>query len=660
MEKPALRSEIKALVVLTFWTIFSLGYFQRFPLPDLLFKLYSVDSAVLVCGSAYGFGAVCLRFCPAFEASSSEFVVFSTMGGFGVISLLMVLAGVCRLWTQGAMMILVGAGLGLAWKERHKLFLLGAPEPQTAAPHAIVPLILIAFGATWSLLIAFTPITYYDSLVYHFALPQTYVHAGRWVGQTQLIYSAFPQMMEMIWTQGLLLVGDTLSNLLAWIIAALGVSAVYLYAKRFLGEGTARWSAAFLSVMPAYLLLSSGGYVDVGLTVYTFLSFFALCLWMEQKSIGLLIVSGFFAGCALGTKYTGGIPFAIGGFLILYQLRRHPWIKILNQEAVYGGMAIAIFSPWLLKNLHYFGNPVFPFFFSRGLKPANPWLGDAAAGYFRGLTEYAPRTGWQLLQLPWNIAVHGMDFGGGMDVLGDLGWAPLFAFLPAIWLAKKKPPILYVLLAYLLCFYMPWAMSRPVLRFLLPLAPLLAIGAGFGCEHGLLAQKRPFRLLGQAFLTLFLLSNAHLFYEVSDALRLFQVPLGFQTRDQYLRQIFSNNYYPAASFMNANLGTETLTYVVGDQRRYYYDRPVLVTPVFNTNPLTEWANQASSPQDLENRLTERHITHLLVNNAEMERLDKAYNLFPFTPKGLSNWNGLKTKRSKLIYHDTSCDLFTLL
>ncbi len=73
-------------------------------------------------------------------------------------------------------------------------------------------------------------------------------------------------------------------------------------------------------------------------------------------------------------------------------------------------------------------------------KSLNPWVGEAAAGYFRGLTEYAPRSGWHLLGLLWDVAVHGLDLGGGMDVLGDLGWAPLFAFLPAVWLVQKKSP----------------------------------------------------------------------------------------------------------------------------------------------------------------------------------------------------------------------------
>ena len=54
---------------------------------------------------------------------------------------------------------------------------------------------------------------------------------------------------------GMLLGGDTLANLLGWAMATLGILAVYTYAIRYLNPRAARWAAALLSIMPAYLLL---------------------------------------------------------------------------------------------------------------------------------------------------------------------------------------------------------------------------------------------------------------------------------------------------------------------------------------------------------------------------------------------------------------------
>ncbi len=670
MAMPTLRTEIKRVLIIAFWVVFSLGYFDRFPLPGFLSKVYLILLAGLVTASACGYGTVLVNRLIPDSLEPPEFMVFSAAVGFGILSLGMVFAGAVGLWTHGGAVMLIVPGLLLRWryhKKRHSpRSLAGNPSwpydgpPTTASGMtSFVPFFLIATGAILSLLIAFSPITYYDSLVYHFALPQAYIQARHWIGHQELIYSAFPQTMEMIWTLGTLLGGDLLANLLGWGMAVVGVLAVYSYAKRFLGSRAAIWAAVFLSVMPAYLLLSSGGYVDVSLAVFSFLSFYALCLWKESQLSGCLVLAGALGGWAMGTKYTGAIALGIGMLIILKETHPRTLKTIITHQTIYAGVAFLVFSPWLVKNLYYMGNPVFPFLHSWSLKPANPWLGAAAEGYFRGLTEYAPRSGWHLFKLIWDMAVHGLDFGGGMDVLGDLGWAPLFAFLPTVLLARKKTSHVWLVLFYCICFFLAWGMSRPVLRFFLPLAPFLALGAAYGYDQGVRAQTRTFRLFGQAFLTILLLSNFRLFFEVTDVLSLFRVPLGFESSAQYLSRILSNNYYPAASFINHSLSNDTLTYVIGDQRSYYYNRPILVTPAFNKNPLTEWANEAISAEDLAARLKARHITHLLINDMEMKRLDSAYHIFPFTPKGQKNWETLRSRLAHPVYRDNHCEVLAL-
>lgn len=657
MEMPSLRTEVKLLLILCFWAVFGLGLFDRFPLPGFFPRLYLIALAAVVVLSAYGFGSVIVKRCRETELLPSEVFLFSTITGFGLLSLGMVILGTLTLWTRGGVLFLISVGLVLAWKEREILFTLfgsglGGQDRLKAAP-----LFLIVLGAMVSLTLAFTPVIYYDSLVYHLALPQAYIQARHWVGLPSLIYSAFPQGMEMIWTLGMLLANDVLVNLLGWFLSVLGVFAVYSFAKRYFGKETAAWAAAFLSAMPAYLLLSSGGYVDAGLAVFSFTSFYALCLWKDSPRPALLVLAGVLAGSAMSAKYTGAIPFLLGALLIIKETHPRTLKNISIQKLLYSIPALLMFSPWLIKNLHYVGNPIFPFCYSWTMKPINPWVSTAAAGYFfRGLAEYAPRSWWQLLRLLWDIGVHGLAFGGGMDVLGDLGWAPLFAFLPALWLTKKKPAALTLLLLYTVLFFISWGMSRPVLRFLMPLAPFLALAAAYGYEQGVLKQSKGFRTAGHVFLSLFLLLNAKLFFDATDVLTSFQVPLGLQSRTEYLSHKL--DYYDAASFVNT-LPQDSLTYVVGDQRGYYYNRPVLVTPVFNTNPLTDWANQADSALALAATLKAQHITHLLINHTEFARLDSTYHLFPFTEKGQANWDKLRLHVAKSIYSDHHCEVLAL-
>jgi len=664
MAMPTLRSEIKIFLLAAFWAVFSWGYFDRFPLPGFLVKIYLMMLASLVAASAWGLGSLLISRSLLTLLSIEEALVITTVTGFGVLSLSMFVMGAFNLWTRLGAIILIGIGLFAAWPRWKAAKLFSTPGDWDRTKIDKVPLFLIMIGVGLSALITFSPVTYYDSLVYHFKLPQIYIQSGHWIGETELIYSTFPQMMEMIWTLGMLLAGDVMANLLGWIIAMLGVGAVYSFGKRFLGRKTAGWSAALLLTMPAYLLLSSGGYIDVGLTVYAFLSFYLLCLWaslsprdpLKTQFTRLLSLSGFLAGCAISSKYTGAIPWGIGALFILWQTSSLKLNKMMACQAIYSGSALLVFSPWLLKNLYYVGNPIFPFFYECSLKQLNPWMQHAATGYFRGLTEYTPRSGWKLFKLVWDIAVNGLNFGGGMDVLGDLGWAPLFVLLPTLFFVRKYSSTISRLLMYSACFFIPWGITRPVLRFLLPIAPFLALGAAYGYDQGIGSQVKGVRLATRVFLAILLLSNFRAFFDVADALSLFRVPLGFESRSEYLAEKL--NYFEAASFVNT-LPDDSLTYVIGDQRGYYYNKPVLVTPVFNSNPFTDWANEADSGEQLAAHLKARHVTHLLVNHTEMARLDPVYHLFPFTPKGQANWDKLRSGIVKRVYRDSHCEVFSL-
>jgi hypothetical protein len=99
--------------------------------------------------------------------------------------------------------------------------------------------------------------------------------------------------------------------------------------------------------------------------------------------------------------------------------------------------------------------------------------------------------------------------------------------------------------------------------------------------------------------------------------------------------------------------------VLGDQRRYYYNKPVIVSTVFNQNPLVAWADGAATPEDLAARMKAQNITHILVNNSELARLDRSYNLLPFTPAGRLNWETVRSTLAQPIYHDAHCDVLVL-
>jgi len=620
-------------------------------MPALRSALIAIVLAALSFISAGGYGHPIYRRLGPGRGTSAEEIILSAALGYGVLAMLMMGLGLVGAWTlMGSWIILLGGiALGIPFiKVIHRL--LSGRTFETDSLGLAVALCLV-----WGILLALSPITYYDSLVYHFAIPGAYVRAGHWISLKELIYPAFPQNLEMLWTFSLLIGNDTVANFISLTLALLTVSAVGAYAMRFFSRQESRLAVLLLAAMPAFLLLSSGGYVDCGLTLFTFLAFYALSLWWETEQTGVLALSGILGGLAMGIKYTAAIPFIAGALLLLWHGRRRP-AHVVTNVLLYIGIGFLVVSPWLVKNFVYVGNPVFPFFYKWGNPKLNPWVQDAAAGYFRGLAEYKPASWATILRLPWDIAVRSIRFGGGMDILGDYGWAPFVLLIPCLLFCRKLPRMARLLAAYSVLFFIPWAVSRPVLRFLLPLAPVLCLLSAVAWTGGVKRGSSFLRGSAKAAVAALLLVGVGFFFFVASAIQPFPVALGLESREHYLgRQI---NYYNAAHYIN-QLPEATLVFVLGDQRGYYYNKPVIVTPVFNRNPFVDLANGASSPEELDERLKSQHVTHLLINYSEWNRLDGVYHLFPFTEKGLANWDGLRNRIMHSKYRDLHCEVFAL-
>ncbi len=657
MSLPIIRSSVKSFAVLGFWAVFLSAYFERFPIPGLLGYIAAAILGFAVWGSAAGYGIWLSRaMLPSAGVYPLETFIFASASGWGFLSLTMAALGWAGAWTRPAIGLLVTGGLISGWVFLHRFVPVQSLNVWPADRKFSVSQGLVMVGGVLSLLLCFTPITYYDSLVYHLALPLVYEKAGRWVALPELIYSAFPQNLEMLWLAGRLLAHDTVSNVIGWTLTASLAAAVFSFTSRFVSTASAWWATAMVAVMPAILLLSSGGYVDTGLAFFSFLSLYSVFLWREAPTRRLALLAGLLGGIATGIKYTGALSVFAAAILLVCADARLYWRRNLAHGLVLFAGAYGVFLPWMLKNLFVMGNPVFPFFHQWSMVELNPWVGQAAEGYFQGLTEYTPRSGFETVRLLWDVAVHGLNFGGGMDVLGDLGWALLLAGLPLLWLCAPLSTAIQRLMSYAILFYVPWAMSRPVLRFLIPLAPVLAVLSGVAWTQGLeKISSRSMRFIAQAVFASLLVSGLFLFVHTAGLLGSYRVVLGLESMEGYLSHRLT--YYRAARFVNT-LPESTLTYVVGDQRGYYYDRPVIVTPVFNRNPLTDWANNAASVEALRQSLKDHEVTHLLINFTEMKRLEH-YRIFPFTPAGEKNWQGLLRQGTTLLYQDDHCRVYEL-
>jgi hypothetical protein len=188
----------------------------------------------------------------------------------------------------------------------------------------------------------------YDVISYHLQVPREWYEMGKIVPLSHNVFSFFPFNVEM---QYLLLMHAMRGpwnamyacQFLSVIYAALMVIAVA-------SEGGVV-GAAIVSCVPWVIMLAGVAYVESALMFYTALS----VIW-AMRSNRNLILAGIMAGLACGVKITA-VPMLLFAIPIAMLLTTR---KIFFSCVVFVVVGLLVLSPWLIRNLVWAGNPIFP------------------------------------------------------------------------------------------------------------------------------------------------------------------------------------------------------------------------------------------------------------------------------------------------------------
>ncbi|MBI5209905.1 MAG: phospholipid carrier-dependent glycosyltransferase [Elusimicrobia bacterium] len=605
----------------------------------------------------------------ACEAGQEEKTLAGVTLGLGFLSLgtlALAALGLLQAWAVSAM---VGALLLWGYAELKE----GLLSLDWRIEHPLAASAVGAIGLTL-LWLCLMPPHQYDSLVYHLALPETYVREGRLVSPAHLLYSHFPQNAEMLFAAALAFKSDALAQMLMWLATALSLWWVVASARREVDAPSAWLAALFLATHTAVMLLATITYVEPLVMLWTTAAVLCMLRWNAAGSgRGWLALSAAFCGLALGTKYTAGATAALlalvpAGRVAFGRGRPGGWREPLRDTALFVAVTTAVFLPWLVKNALTIGNPVFPFLYALFPMTGTGWGAETARRYFTILAEYGHGESWlrDLVTLPYQLLVRFARYGGGMDVLGCLGWGVVFLGAPlALWPALKGLPadrsagpgarrFLKLLIAYCACHFLAWFATGTVLRFLTALAPLLALLAAAGARRLWLASDRGARAALAAGLAVMTAANLGFFLYVHDVFETGQVLLGVETRSAFLTRRL--DYYSCAAWCQDGLGPNDRILVVGEQRAYYLARDHVASTVNAPNRFVAMANGAADPSDLARRLRSEGFTAVLYVPREMKRLMTAFG--DITEKGFGNISGL-FDRSAPVFGGPACAVYRL-
>lgn len=374
-------------------------------------------------------------------------------------------------------------GLILGWSAR--LLVAGSAGGWRVAP----ALILLVWVLTFNLLQCFQPRFQADALWYHLTLPFYWFRHGGLIAHPTLTEAGYPLLTEMLYTLPVSRAQPFAARVLHLAFGLGVVLAIY-------GDLRSRLSAAgALAVAAAFFVFDSvneaAAWANIDLARTFFLVGAAACLarYADRNERRDLVVGAVLSGLAMSTAY---IAIAFGNGLLTIALvaatagSRAPARRILRDVALFWAISAAVFSPWLLKNLVHYGNPLHGLPGSNFRIPAPALISDYYLGnvFFIGSAIMAC---WFLLRAwagkdEWFLAVY---------LLGYL-FAGVF-FLPAAHLRFFFP-------VYAVGLMLIGRATAPLLdrwRWLEPAIPaallvFMITVIGYGWYQGLFAEAADF------------------------------------------------------------------------------------------------------------------------------------------------------------------------
>lgn len=596
--------------------------------------------AFVVIAGAAGWGAWPTVWLGLGRRGVTQQVCVGTALGLGVLSILTLLLGVCGGLTWATAWALVGIGgmLGITRLAVRKE--VGRPRPTGGSggtgPRIVaagllmlvlaLPLAIMLFGASVPPGVLWLGENKaYDVLEYHLQGPREYYEAGRIEFLPHNVYTSFPQQMETLYLLLMHLAGGALAGAIpAQFLHALCTLLAVVALAAWAPAGWPRIVAAIVGgSVPWLAYLGCLAYVEGGMLLFAAVAGglvqdhfrdSARCDWRTALAAGLC------AGLAGGCKYTA-LGLVVAGLALAWLVSmRGGFSARLKRLAVLVGGATIAFSPWLIRNAVFTGNPVYPFGYR--------WFGGAA-------WSAAQDEQWSRgHRLPDEEAHVGRRLG---IVREDLLLSPMFGptlvllAVGGLALRRERSAVIWALWAALML--VGWAtLTRMPGRFLVPVVVPLAMlaaqtvgGGGQEIEPGgrYRGQRRLARTL---FIVVAVLGAVANNVTLADRLRKndrFWARHGASLRDLAGQIDLIRRVEP----LNQMLPSDAKAWLIGDAKVFYLKPEVHYCVAFNRDPWLAYAAHAA-PVDAVEWLRTQNVSHVVFSWPEIERLRATYGFAP--------------------------------
>jgi len=634
----------------------------------------------IICLIALAIGRRILRLLRIEGESILETSIFALGLGFGSLSLMMFFLGILKLYYTWVIYWVLGILSIFSFFELRKIKLPEFSSLPTRQGSTIVVVFLCAIlgiAALINLIGAFAPPIFYDALVFHLAVSSLYKisHGIRYLDT--IFMSHFPQNMQMLYTLSLLLGTDILAKLIHWAMGIFGFLLVFAFGRKYFDYRVGLLAAAIFYTVPMVAMQSRATGVDLSLAFYELSAVFALVNWFminrrrEMPKVaknGWLILAAIFSGLAMGVKYTGMysfLLFAISIFLGTVFIQKMRFKISLKRTFLFCVIATALFSPWLIKNTVYTGNPFHPFlsnvfkskdlYFGSEYTPIDNLFLDKGA---KKWGRFPTRNIKEWLIFPWTLTREGNDSN---SFVGPI----LLYLLPLLFFLRKDDLTKFLILLGSVWF-LTWSLiATRNLRYFISGLALFAIIV----SYLLLRAEKENKFFSRSIVflvSLMLINNVGwsvvILTTTRDPWGLF---LGRESREEYLsRERIGHNlmpyYYPVVDYINKNLPIDAKVLFIGEARGYYCKRDFVTSLAEDPYSIvTRLVRFCKDTDELLEKLKSLGITHVLYNPKEAYRL-RNLKIFDWQGDDFPIFHRFWRNNLKVIYAENDVYLFEVI
>jgi len=507
-----------------------------------------------------------------------------------------------------------------------------------------------------------TPPHAYDELIYHLPVTQHFVQQGRVSAEFNNSLGNVPFLLHMVYAICLVAGSDIAAKLFSLFLAVFTALALYGFCRRFITRyaGVLAMFGFFAAGMVVEVAVTTR--IDVSFAGMLFLASYSMMNYLETDERQWLWVSAVFAGFSLGIKHTAGLWLLFVGLMYLTERlvrKRERFGTVLKRGVAFMCVAMAIASPWYIKNYVWFHNPVYPFltgevadFGPQGIRYFNMDDERKLEAHFEVARKEIPevvkseeeelenairsRSSRHPMRL-WEFFTQPNSY-----LMAEPFHFPnyLFLFIPCLLFLKRNKWILW-LLGISLAFVFSVTWGSWIARYLLPAYPPLTIVASYSLttlgerfEANRFAQRLPI-------------------YAVATALALVVAVSALSMREihtfSFLAGSTSRREFPVPNakpvhFINNKLPSTARIMMIGSQLNYGIDRDHLTDETWFSTKWRRLLVRNSSLDEVNKDLKLQGVTHIVY----------APSLFTFAAKwGIKGTGGmdLLNKRPDLLSED---------